>query len=324
MCLESVAIRAEDMSTITDRIERVLGIPRLASQLAEELEPTDLQSLLLDVYRRLVARRPTNAILDDHTRNRFVRPSTISPIQLLEWDRTAFGLLPSGFEAIELAPVCPLGASAAMAGLSPDRALATIRNTEVVSDSTNVLALEAAVRRRALKRVGPRSATPVHLAASHRLLRTQDYRNPALSSHFRIFSLCSAGRDRGSFAMELEMLGLQIQFYLRAIGAFLDNPIPLRLSLTPLASGASMTAATHRLIREVVDGFPHVQVTIDAERTVGREYYRTMCFWIHAESTHLVDGGFVDWTQRLLGDAKERLLVSGLGSDRICTLRFSK
>jgi hypothetical protein len=31
------------------------------------------------------------------------------------------------------------------------------------------------------------------------------------------------------------------------------------------------------------------------------------------------DGGFVDWTQRLLGNRKERLLISGIGIDRLAT-----
>jgi hypothetical protein len=309
------------MSTIIDRIENELGIPGLASILADRLEPTDLQSLLLDVYRQLAVRRTTSAMLDDYTTNRFVRPSRIPPAQLLEWDRLAFSLLPPGFEPVELSPVCPLGVSAAMAGLSPARALATIRNTEVVSDSTNVLALEAAVRRRALRRAEPRSAAAVHLAASHRLLRTQDYRNPALSSHFKVFSLCSAGRDCGDFASEMEMLALHIEFYLRAIGAFALDKVPLRVSLTPLVSGETMTNAAGRVVRQLADWFPDVPVVYDMERSVGREYYRTMCFGIVAEEHHLVDGGFVDWTQRLLGDAKERLLVSGAGSERVCTLR---
>jgi hypothetical protein len=30
----------------------------------------------------------------------------------------------------------------------------------------------------------------------------------------------------------------------------------------------------------------------------------------------LVDGGFTNWTQQLLSDRKERLLISGLGSER--------
>jgi hypothetical protein len=31
----------------------------------------------------------------------------------------------------------------------------------------------------------------------------------------------------------------------------------------------------------------------------------------------LVDGGSTDWTQQLLGNRKERLLISGLGLERL-------
>ena len=309
------------MKAITDRIESELGLPGLAELLAERLDPSDLQSLLLDVYRRLGKRRATHALLDDYTTNRFVRPSTIPPARSLEWDRIALAHLPASCEALDLSPVCPLGASAAMGGLSQDRVLSTIRNTEVISDSTNVLALEAAVRRRALKRANARSSESVHLAASHRLLRTQHYQNPNLSAHFKVFSLCSAGRDRGSFAFEMDALAFHIEFYLAAITAFLDGALPLRVSLTLLETGATLTTAADTLAGRLRARFPTVDVDFDPQRTVGREYYRTICFWIHVEENQLVDGGFVDWTQRLLGDAKERLLISGAGSDRICTLR---
>jgi hypothetical protein len=309
------------MSRITDRIEQDLGVPGLAAMLAERLEPADLQSLLLDVYRRLAQRRPTSALLAEYTTNRFVHPSKIPPVQMLEWDRTAFAHLPDNCEAIELSPVCPLGASAAMSGLSQDRVLATIRNTEVISDSTNVLALEAAVRRRALKRANARSSEPVHVAASHRLLRTQHYANPALSSHFRVFSLCSAGRDRGSFMFEIESLAFHIGFYLSAVRAFVGAAAPLRVSVTLLGEGATLTRAAETLVRQLRERFSDVDTSFDPDRTAGREYYRTMCFWILSDDVQLADGGFVDWTQRLLGDAKERLLVSGVGSDRVCTMR---
>ena len=33
------------------------------------------------------------------------------------------------------------------------------------------------------------------------------------------------------------------------------------------------------------------------------------------EGIELVDGGFVDWTQKLLGNKKERLLITGTGID---------
>jgi hypothetical protein len=32
----------------------------------------------------------------------------------------------------------------------------------------------------------------------------------------------------------------------------------------------------------------------------------------------LVDGGSVNWTQKLLSNAKERLVISGIGSERLC------
>jgi len=65
------------MTEIIDRIERELGVPGVAALLAERLEPTDLQSLLLDVYRRIAARRQPAAVLADYAANRFVRTASI-------------------------------------------------------------------------------------------------------------------------------------------------------------------------------------------------------------------------------------------------------
>ena len=61
------------MTSITERVERELGVPGIASLLAERLEPSDLQSLLLDVYRRVAKRRPLANMLADYETNRFVR-----------------------------------------------------------------------------------------------------------------------------------------------------------------------------------------------------------------------------------------------------------
>jgi hypothetical protein len=53
-----------------------------------------------------------------------------------------------------------------------------------------------------------------------------------------------------------------------------------------------------------------------------QRYYTGVRFGIYAEDQagteyFLVDGGFTDWTQQLLSDRKERLLISGLGSERL-------
>lgn len=315
-----------DMTSITDRVERELGVPGIASLLAERLEPSDLQSLLLDVYRRVAKRRSAASMLADYRTNRFVRPSTFSPVELLEWERVAFSVLPSEFDALDLSPVCPLGASAMMGGLAQDRAVTTIRNTEVISDSTNVLALEAAIRRREHKRAPATSDAAVHLAASHRLLRAQRYDNPKLSAHFKIFSLCSAGRDRGGFGFDIAAIGTHIATYLAAVRAFLGSEIQLRVLFTVLDPSPLLGEAAEGLLDRLRREFPGVDAAFEPTRTVGTAYYRTLCFWIYGavgaeKPVQLADGGCVDWTQRLLSDAKERLVISGIGSDRVCGIR---
>jgi len=62
------------MSKILERIEREAGVPGLATILAERLESTDLQSLLLEVYRTRSRQRRPFAVLADYEANRFVRP----------------------------------------------------------------------------------------------------------------------------------------------------------------------------------------------------------------------------------------------------------
>jgi hypothetical protein len=97
------------MDKIVERIERKAGVPGLTSILAEQLSPTDLQSLLLEVYRLRSSRLQPAAVLSDYTSNRFVRPSSTSPISLLRWKQIAFSHLPQEFQPIALSPVCPLG-----------------------------------------------------------------------------------------------------------------------------------------------------------------------------------------------------------------------
>ncbi len=311
------------MSTIVERIEREAGVPGLASILAERLTPTDLQSLLLEVYRLRSKQRTPSDVLSQYESDRFVRPSRVSPHRLVSWEQTALSSLPPEFQPLALAPVAPLGTSSVAATVDQNWAVATIRNTEVVSDSTNVLALECAARRRELLRTNGKSAEPVHLATSHRLLRAQHYENPDLVSHFSAFALGSAGRDLGNLAFELAALGLHIRFYLKALGIFLGPAIPLHLSVTSLSSNAQHPLLETQLLSPIRGEFQTVECGFDDQRTSGRGYYRELCFHIHA--THpsgrrleLVDGGAVDWTQRLLSNAKERLVISGIGSERLC------
>jgi hypothetical protein len=312
------------MDKMRDRIEREAELPGLVSLLAERLTATDLQSLLLEVYRLRAKQRGPTEVLADYERNRFVRPSSASARRLLEWETIACSQLPPSFELLALSPVSPLGTCSAVAAISQDWAVSTARNTEVVSDSTNVLALECALRRRALLRQDPRSSEPVHLASSHRLLRAQRYEDPGLLPHFSLFALCSAGKDQGNLGFELSALTLHAGFYLRALRAFLGQAVGLRLSATDFAPSPRYALVESHFLSPVREEFPDVPSTIDEERQSGRGYYGDLCFHIDAlapsgRPIQLVDGGSVDWTQKLLSNAKERLVTSGVGSERVCS-----
>ena len=115
-------------------------------------------------------------------------PSAIDPAAYRRFETWALSVLPDEFVELVLAPHAPLGTSSVLGTFSQDRVMTTTADSEVVSDSTNVLALECARRRRApASRRGP---APTRLAASHRMLRPRD------GAHFGLLALCTAGRDR--------------------------------------------------------------------------------------------------------------------------------
>lgn len=311
------------MNEIIERIERKAGVPDLVSILAERLTPTDLQSLLLAVFRVHSSQLTPAAVLSNYETNRFVRPSTASPTQLVTWEQVAFSQLPQEFKPLALSPVCPLGTNSVVASVAQDWAIATARTTEVVSDSTNVLALECAVKRRDLLRLNPKSADTVHLATSHRLLRAQHYQNPDMVAHFSSFALCSAGRDQGNLQFEFSTLRLHIGFYLRALGVFLGSNVPLQLMITDFNEHSRMELLEHELLAPLRVEFENVACGTDEQRTSGRGYYLDLCFHIYVVTSdrrwELVDGGVVNWTQKYLSNAKERLVISGIGSERLVT-----
>ena len=273
---------------ILRRIERACGIEDLAGVL-ERLPPTDLQSLLLEVHRRRTDRMPATAVLDRYERGRFVRPAGSRPVELLEFDRRALSLAPTSYEPIELSPVAPLGAASVLGKVSQNWAVSTTRNSEVVSDSTNVLALECAARRR------HRRGVSVKLICSHRLLRGQDYGSDG-APHFRLLGLVAAGRGA---AFAIEALSEQLAYFSRLLG-------DIRIALTPLSG----TIADELLADTALN------IEVDRTREAGRDYYVDACFKILGGEMELGDGGFVEWTQALLGDRKERLLISGIGTER--------
>lgn len=74
------------------------------------------------------------------------------------------------------------------------------------------------------------------------------------------------------------------------------------------------------ILEPLRETFSDISFEIDLARFAGIGYYSTACFKISAENSvgtqfPLADGGLVPWTQSLLSSRKERLFISGLGTE---------
>lgn len=304
-----------------DRILREGGTSGLLDTLAERLSPTDLQTLLLEVYRRRAGAVRPGRLLEAYGRSRFTAPSPLDAGDLARLDALAHARLPEhGFTALALSPLCPLGTNSAVATVNQNKVVTTVRNTEVVADATNVLALECAARRRESLRADPRSRRRVRLAATHRVVRAQVF--DGMPAHFALLALCTAGRDEGSFGFEAESLAEQIGVHLDVLDHARDlgyRILSVQVSVTDLLD------RHRRTLRDLLDRLtrihPGTAFAFDDDRESG--YYSGACFEIRAttgsgDDLSVGDGGFTTWSADLLSNAKERLLISGLGLERLC------
>lgn len=312
---------------IIARILRDIGVANLLDVLGEKLAPTDLQSLLLAVFRLRAAHQTPRRVLEQYEQSAFVRPSTADVGALMELDGLALSLAVPLFEPVELSPLAPLGTSSALAPVDQNKVVTTIRNTEVVSDSTNVLALECALRRRVQRRGATYSRDVVRLCASHRLVRAQKYKDPNLRAHFRMFTLCTAGKDGAEGKFVAASLNEQITFYLRFL-ASVEHGYHLsgvRVAFTSLAGDQEREHLQQQVILPLAKQFPVVRLELDPNPVTAPGYYELVRFQVYATDLqgveHIIgDGGFNDWTQKLLSDRRERLLTSGIATERLATL----
>lgn len=288
------------------RVLRRLGGPAVLDGLAGGLSGSDLTTFLLEVFRRRASALTPADVLRRYRADRFVRPAPVSFAALRHAEDTLLAALPSDTEMLALAPLVPLATHSATGAVDPRNVVAAIRGTEVAADPTNGLALEAAVRRTG----DPKSTAPVRLAAIQRVTRAQLATGPAMFAHFQLFALVTAGRDTGNRSFERRHLAEHLGFAARALRA---AGAEVEIALTCLDQSGHEIA---KQVRENLDG-----VVDDPGRTSGRGYYQALCFkisvFVDGKRFEIGDGGFVDWTRRLTGNRKERLLITGLGLDRL-------
>ena len=129
-----------------DRSWSTSGIDEKAlAALAEDLPASEVWTLLLEIVDRRAARRTPRDLLAQWAHDRFTQPAALDPRRMLAIDAVLFEAA-TGFEALELSPLAPLGVCSRMAPTSQRRVVSALRGTEVVADPTNVLALECARR----------------------------------------------------------------------------------------------------------------------------------------------------------------------------------
>lgn len=169
--------------------------PGTCDALTDGLPASRLWSLLLDIAEARAARRRPAELVEQWDRDRFVQPAIVDQRSLVEVDGHLLGAA-SSFESIELSPVAPLGVCAIMGHASQNKVLSALRGTELVSDPTNVMALECA------RRLHRDTTAVVRLATSHRCVRAQPIpKQRGLTANFRIF--CLARRDSNAGTMPL-------------------------------------------------------------------------------------------------------------------------
>jgi hypothetical protein len=274
----------------TDIVERLSG-----------LSGSDFTTLMLEVARRRAARETPSSVLRRYRDDRFSEPGVTPYRSLLRAETLIAGCLPEDVELVTLAPVVPLGTHSALDTVSQDKVVTAMRACEVAADPTNALALEAAVQRER----DPNGVAK--LAGIQRVLRAQRFPAP-FQAHFTLFGMVTAGRDIGGRRFETRALTEHLRFAANAIRA--AGAANVEVALTPLSPAGEL------LLEAVADGVPATVVT-DMDRSSGRGYYEHLCFKVNGDGAETGDGGFTDWTRQLTSNHKERLLISGLGLDRL-------
>jgi hypothetical protein len=295
------------------RVVRKAGGPAILDTLGGRLGGAELTTLLLEVFRLRAARLAPSDVVRRYGNDRFAAPAQVPLRHLRRAEDLLLSAVPEEFELLMLSPVAPLGTHSVVSTVDQNNVVSTIRGSEVAADPTNGLALEAAVRRRAALEHDSRSTGAVRLATIQRVVRGQQFAEAARFAHFSLLGLVSAGRDTGSLAFERKHATEHLTLLTRGLRRAGVQRVQIRLTL--LDPGFAEVAET------VGDSIKDAEVLDDPARTSGRGYYTGLCYKVLAgtgeEAFEFGDGGFVTWTQQLLGNRKERLLISGVGIDRL-------
>ena len=300
----------EIVTKITSRV----GSPNLLAELDSKLSMSEINTLLLELYRRKTREMSPADILRQYAQNRFAKPSDLDPVLSYRFSADLLEVAGKyGYTALDLSPVAVLGSCSVVAAVDQNKILSALRGTEVLADATNVLALHIATLK---GQQSIKKKERLRYCAVHRHIRAQKFQGKNQLPHFLLYSMVISGADEGNLKFQKETLGETINFYHEYLcsQSYLKNP---RFIIWP--RGGEKGNFTEEILEYIRE---HCSWDISEEKAPSEnDYYRGLQFKIKARykdtEYEIGDGGFVDWTGKLLQNEKERMLVSGIGLERL-------
>ncbi len=274
--------------------------------LARGMPASEVWSLLLSVMRERAGQRTARTLTEQWERDRFVQLSYIDQRTLVELDSHLLAAA-TDFEAVELSPLAPLGVTSSVALTTQNRVVSTVRGTEVVSDPTNVLALESA------RRLREDPTRVVRFCTSHRCVRAQEIpKVPGFAAHFRMFCMTSAAHEIKDQAFVTDALVLHIRTHLHGLDRLEQHGYRFPNRRVRVLS----TQPRELLARRIADAIEGVPVSV---ARLEQRYYDGLRFMISAHTAAgddipLIDGGAFDWLHALAANRKLVFVASAIGS----------
>ncbi|UJR79910.1 hypothetical protein [Sandaracinus amylolyticus] len=271
--------------------------------------PSETTPFLLELARAQASRRTPRDLLVQRERDGFVQPSALDMRLANRLDAIALDAAPD-YEALLLSPVAPLGVCSVVAPTSQDRTISASRATEVVSDPTNVLALECA------RRLAKEPRADVRLCTVHQTLRAQPHpKLPGFSPHFRLFAMVEAGAARADDGFEVDAFERSVRTIDRLFDASsaLGCAMPARRAIVRATPEREVMA--RRVIERLEGALPHVEIV---REPLEHAYYDGLRVLFGARTATgatppLADVGRFDWMAKLTSNRKMRFVATGLG-----------
>jgi len=307
------------LDEITKRLLTQFGDMELVEKFSA-LSNSDFNSLMLEIFQSRANDTAPAEIVKAFQSNRFSVPSEVDPV--------AYHILETEFlsvaqkldmKTVLLSPSVPFASSSVFGCVNQNNVVSAVRGTEILSDPTNMLAIIIAEK---LKNKKIDNTAPIHYCTTTRVLRAQVFPNTGRHfAHFGIFCIVSSGKDNGSYGCERALLQKQLSFYKKLLLDKYDANLSIVLRKRRGYSDAD--GFLKKMAELIKNEFPKTPLSFDLEHE-DNNYYKGINYNMTMEKDgnkiEIGDGGFVDWTQKMTNNKKERCLISGIGLDRLLLL----